>query len=85
MVHEFILSKHAKEVIARRGIDTEWISYALSFYVLKDTDPQDPTLTRFYVEIKQRENRVLRVCVNCNKNPWIIVSAHFDRNKKGRL
>lgn len=82
---DFSLSEHAKHVISVREIDLHWIHLTLNTPELRENDPADKELERFYRRIPDRGNRVLRVIVNTNLAPWRIVSVFFDRRMKGRL
>jgi hypothetical protein len=48
-------------------------------------DSFDLSVTRIFGKISEQQNRVLRVSVNFNKQPPMIVSVHFDRAMKGKI
>ena len=76
---------HARRAIAERIIPTEWIERVVSEPELRTDDPGDPELERFYARIPERDDRVLRVVVNTQTEPWRVVSVFFDRGMRGRL
>ena len=76
---------HARRAIAERVIPTEWIERIVSEPELRTDDPGDSDLERFYARVPERDNRVLRVVVNTQTEPWRVVSVFFDRGMRGRL
>jgi len=52
---------------------------------LRERDPNDDELERFYRSIPDRGNRVLRVVINTELAPWRIVSVFFDRRMRDKL
>ena len=78
-------TKHARDVIAERGIHLAWVEATLREPQLREPDPNDPMVERFYRRIPDYGNRVLRVAVNTQVAPWRIVSVFFDRTMKGKL
>jgi hypothetical protein len=57
----------------------------LSSPELKQPDPDDVEVERYFRRITQFENRVLRVVVNITVEPPRVVSIYFDRKMKGKL
>jgi hypothetical protein len=78
-------TEHASHVVKVRAIQHEWIVSTLEKPVLREPDPKDPELERFYRQIPEFGDRVLRVVVNTRLAPWRIVSVFFDRRMKGKL
>ncbi len=78
-------TNHARRVMAEREIQIEWIERALGAPGLKEPDPNDPEIERFFRAIPEFDDRVLRVAVNTKVDPWRVVSVFFDRNMKGKL
>jgi len=81
----YVISKHAQLVMDRRLIKKEWLDQVFNNPEHKEQDAFDKTVTRIFGKILEQENRVLRVSVNFNKQPPMIVSVHFDRAMKGKI
>lgn len=78
-------SEHANRVIIERAIRLEWVYDAIQDPDLRTRDDHDPAIERFFKSIPDRDGRVLRVAINTNRNPWLVVTAFFDRAMKGTL
>ena len=78
-------TKHAAQVMAERAVSVEWVERVVSKPKLREPDPNDPEVERFFCPIPERDDRVLRVAVNTRVSPWRVVSVFFDRNMKGEL
>ena len=68
-----------------RMIPKEWVERAVDQPVLRNPDPDDPQVERFFRPIPEQDNQVLRVAVNTRIAPWRVVSVFFDRNMRGRI
>jgi len=79
------LTEHAKDVIAERSIQVDWIEQVLDRPELVEPDSYDPHLTHYVGRIQQYGNRALRVVLNIQATPVRIVTVFFDRKMKGRL
>jgi hypothetical protein len=82
---DYLYSKHAKLVSETRAIKDKWVNDVIHWPILIEKDEKDYQVTRYYGKIEEYGNRVLRVSVNLNKTPVIIISVHFDRSKKGKI
>ena len=82
---ELILTAHARQVMAERGILLEWVQRAVDAPALRNRDPYDEEVERFYLPVAERGNRVLRVAVNVTSDPWRVVTVFFDRAMRGEL
>lgn len=80
-----ILTQHAKDMLAKRGIDAAWVERAVDCPQLIVPDPLDVTLEQRFVTIPEYGDRVLKVVVNKMASPERVVSAYFDRRMKGIL
>jgi len=80
-----ILTRHAQDMLAKRGIDIVWLARAVEAPVLVLPDPVDPTLEQRFVKIPEHGDRVLKVVVNKIASPERVVSVYFDRRMKGVL
>lgn len=78
-------TKHAARVMVERAVSVEWVERVVSKPKLREPDPNDPEVERFFCPIPERNDRVLRVAVNTRVSPWRVVSVFFDRNMKGEL
>jgi len=78
------LTRHARKVLAERGIAVEWMEHALAQPEWTEPDPNDPQVTRHFRVIPEFGGRVPRVAVNQTVTPHRVVSVFFDRTQKGR-
>ncbi len=78
-------TKHAIDAMTERAIPMEWVEWVVTEPGLREPDPDDPAVERFFRRIPEQDNRVLRVAVNTRVAPWRVVSVFFDRNMKGKL
>lgn len=85
MMLEFNFSSHAEHSLDERGLSPEWVRRVLDGPVLRLPDELDPELEHFLAPIKEADNRALRVIVNTQKSPWLVVTAYFDRRMRGKL
>jgi hypothetical protein len=81
----YVLTEHAKKMLAEREIPIEWLERALNEPVLREPDLGDISLERRYRPIPEFDGRVLRVVVNAMDEPIRVVSVFFDRSKRGQL
>lgn len=68
-----------------REIKESWVITAVEDPELRESDPHDAEVERFYRRVAEYEYRVLRVAVNTKLAPWRVVSVCFDRRMKGQL
>jgi hypothetical protein len=78
------LTAHATTVIARRGIDVEWLRATVTDPDRTERDGRDPELVHAFRRIAARDDRVLRVVYNDSVVPARIVTAYFDRRQRGK-
>lgn len=73
-------SKHLNERIIERNLRKSWIIETI------ETPDEEVNITEdethFYKTISEFQNKCLKVVIN--KKNKIIVTAYFDRNKKGK-
>ncbi len=79
----FELSHHASDVLERRGIRLEWVEKTLQEPIETHADPKDPDLQHALRPIEDFGERTLRVVYNPQCSPPLIVTAFFDRSRKG--
>ena len=82
---DFVLSKHAEISAAEREIPVEWIRQTLEDPDRRDADRREVGVELFYAKIAANGNRVLKVLVNVQVDPWRVMSVYFDRSMKERL
>ena len=78
-------TKHALHAMKERAIPMEWVEWVIAKPALREPDPTDPEVERFFRRIPEQGERVLRVAINTRVAPWRVVSVFFDRNVKGKL
>ncbi len=81
----FVLSAHAKIVIAERSIKTEWLEHVLSKPEKIEADRDDPDLRHALGRIPEHGDRVLRVVYNGTGKPVRVVTVYFDRTLRNKL
>lgn len=80
MIPGFSLSDHAKHMIDVRSINETWVDAALS---KPDKAISESDGTRHYLKaISEYDGKVLRVVVNEDTSPKIVVTLFFDRRVK---
>ena len=80
----FALTAHATRVMAEREIPMAWVARVLAEPSRTEPDRSDPALRHALAPIAEHGGRVLRVVYNETTQPWIIVTAYFDRTQRGR-
>ncbi|MDD4888114.1 MAG: DUF4258 domain-containing protein [Thiomonas sp.] len=78
---DYVLTQHARDALAKRQIRVEWVDAAMRSPVWIEIDAIDPLLEHRLAPIAEFGNRVLRVIVNPQTEPWRIVTAYFDRRR----
>jgi hypothetical protein len=81
-VPQYVLTTHAQARIASRNIKIEWIERTLAFPEMLELDLEDITKTHAFKAIPEFGGKILRVVYNGTANPWIIISAYFDRRRR---
>lgn len=79
---DYVMTHHARDVLAKRQIQVPWVERALAAPEATEADPIDPALEHHLVRVPEFGNRVLRVVVNKQTQPWRVVMAFFDRRRK---
>ena len=82
---EYILSDHAKVVIAERSIQREWLDRVLTSPARIEPDKRDAQLTHALAPIPEYGDRVLRVVYNGSTSPVLVVTSYFDRTQREKL
>jgi hypothetical protein len=72
-------------VMQERAIETAWLESVLEAPALREPDPEEPRLQRWYRVIPARNGRVLRVVLDPSVEPARVISVFFDRGMRGRL
>jgi hypothetical protein len=71
--------------MSERQIAVDWLERVLANPTLTERSLIDPELESRFAVISEYGNRVLRVIVNTQVVPELIVSVYFDRKMKGKL
>ncbi len=79
------LTVHAARAMAEREIPLAWLARVLADPVRTEPDREDPDLLHALAPIPEHDGRVLRVIYNKTAEPWLIVTAYFDRRQRSRL
>jgi hypothetical protein len=82
---EYVLSRHAQDLSARRGIPIAWVERVLEKPLKTETDRVNDSLEHRLGPIVEHGNRVLRVIINNRTNPLKVVTFYFDRNMRHKL
>ena len=82
-VPAYVLTEHAKVVLAERGIPISWVERVLARPQRTVVDGTDPELRHAIALIPEHGDRYLRVIYNSNVTPWRVVTAYFDRRLRG--
>jgi hypothetical protein len=67
-----------------RSIPLAWIHQVLMNPLASERDKEDPALMHAFGRISERGDSILRVVYNETTEPWLIVTAFFDR-RVGRI
>jgi hypothetical protein len=81
----FQLTQHAALVTGRRRIDQAWIAATIADPAATEPDRQDPALLHALRPIPDFDSRVLRVVYNASVIPPLVITAYFDRLRRGTL
>jgi hypothetical protein len=79
------LTAHAARVIVERDISLGWVARVLSKPTRTECDRKEPALRHALAEIPENGGRVLRVVYNERTQPWLVITAYFDRAQRGKL
>ncbi|WP_058868410.1 DUF4258 domain-containing protein [Chloracidobacterium thermophilum] len=78
---DYVLTKHAQDVLKKRQIQVAWIEQALTAPEVIEVDPMDPNLEHRLARIPEFGDRLLRVILNVKKTPPHVVTVFFDRRR----
>lgn len=81
-MRRIVYTLHAETVAAEREINRDWVERAVDKASWTLPDPLDPQLTRAFLPIAERDNRVLRVVYAQSKTEVRIISVFFDRGAR---
>ena len=84
-VGELYFTRHARDRMALRNIIDTWVEGVIAEPALREPDPTDPEIERFYGRISELDSHYLRVAVNTVANPWRVVTVFVDSGVGGRL
>ena len=78
---DYVLTEHARDMLEKRRIPVAWMERALRMPEAMEADRMDPDLEHRLVRVPEFGNRVLRVIVNRQKAPPVVVTVFFDRRR----
>ncbi len=78
------LTAHASQMMSRRELALEWIEDTLRDPAVVRVDERDISLNLAFRQIKQAEDKWLRVVYRMDKRTHVVVTAFFDRNQEKR-
>lgn len=82
MPKPLVFTAHARQVMAERELEAEWVERTVYEPEWREPDPADPTVERRFRTLPEREDRILRVaCVESAKEIRIL-SAFLDRGAR---
>ena len=71
--------------MALRKIPYNWVEGVVTEPVLREPDPTDNEIERFYGPISELDDRYLRVAVNTTAIPWRVVTVFIDSRAGGKI
>ena len=77
-------TQHALQRMAKRQLKREWVEAVVANPARIEADESDATLEHRLATVPELASRVLRVIVT-KAEPRRVVTAHLDRNMKGKL
>ena len=79
------LSQHARDVLHEREIRTEWLERVLNTPQQVEPDALEAELEHRLGRIPEYDDRVLRVILKPSAKPARVITAYFDRARRGTL
>ena len=80
--HRIILTRHAADMLAERGVDREWVDCTVNEPDAVEPDSERENVYRAFCSIAEREGRVLRVVYSLSENQIRVITAFFDRARR---
>jgi hypothetical protein len=74
---EIAYTVHARDMLTERAIPDAWVVRAVESPLR--TENRDDGTTHYLSEVPERNGRILRVVVNTEASPPIVVTVFFDR------
>jgi len=81
-VWRFIYSDHAKEMLAERGIESEWIERTVLDPDAVESDPKHADRIRAFKALPERDGRVLRVVYVRLGEAYRVITLFLDRSRR---
>ena len=82
---ELYYTKHAQDQMALRNILDIWVEEVVAEPALREPDPTDPDIERFYGQVSELGGHYIRVAVNTTTTPWRVVTVFIDSRVGGRI
>ena len=80
---DVVFSVHARDMLKEREISEEWVILTINSPDKSEKRAEDNNW-HYTKSIPERENRILRVVVNQEVNPYRVVTVFFDRRLRRR-
>jgi hypothetical protein len=78
-----IFTRHAQTMMTERGIKEEWITKTIAEPEAAELDPTRSDVRRAFRTIPENGNRILRVAYASIGDTVRVVTAFFDRGRRG--
>ena len=82
---ELYFTRHAREQMALRNIINRWVEEIVADPALREPDPKDLEIERFYGRVTELDNHYIRVAVNTVVSPWRVVTVFVDSRVGDRI
>ena len=82
---DYVLTKHAQDVMSARNIKQAWLEKVLDSPERVEPDGEDVELEHRIGRIGEYGDRVLRVILNGKSRPKQVVTAYFDRSLRDKI
>lgn len=79
---EYRLTRHASDVLEKRGILRGWMERVLREPQRIEPDSMDPGVEHRLGRVAEAGGKVLHVVVNVGSHPPRVISVYFDRRKR---
>jgi Domain of unknown function (DUF4258) len=76
-------TRHAADMLAERGIERGWVERVLDKPDVTAHDPKHENVFHAFRSIPERQGRVLRVVYSPSATEIRVITAFFDRSRRG--
>lgn len=81
----YLLTIHASRVIRERQIADEWVRPVLLNPEKIEQDARSNRVRHALARLPERGGRVLRIIYDDTESPKRVITAYFDRSRRGQL